>query len=236
MVDGLLGRQSLVLIHFHQPCDQALCCRRTVTKETGINRRGFIQDLITKTKAGTGIRDFIPVGRVKLIIACEDFSEQVLIMVFIIVLIAFIIEGGVTRQPEETEGPGIVITCHLPWHNWTFYPFLSTNIVQVLQMKCRSKNLLCSEQSPTYSMYMMTPVAQQSTGLPYLCLPTTSGAAQEHSNLVIPDTTGCNTPEKAQNILSPRYSGVPQGSLISPFSSLARWKSLMTILECFRRL
>lgn len=37
-------------------------------------------------------------------------------------------------------------------------------------------------------------------------------------------------------ISSPRYSGVPQGSLISPFSSLARWKSLMTILECFRRL
>lgn len=34
----------------------------------------------------------------------------------------------------------------------------------------------------------------------------------------------------------PRYSGVPQGSLMSPFSSLARWKSLMTILEFFRRL
>lgn len=27
-------------------------------------------------------------------------------------------------------------------------------------------------------MYMMTPVAQQSTGRPYRCLPTTSGAAQ----------------------------------------------------------
>lgn len=31
----------------------------------------------------------------------------------------------------------------------------------------------------------------------------------------------------------PRYSGVPQGSLMSPFSSFARWKSLMTIFECF---
>lgn len=28
----------------------------------------------------------------------------------------------------------------------------------------------------TYSMYMITPSAQQSTGRPYLCLPTTSGA------------------------------------------------------------
>lgn len=28
----------------------------------------------------------------------------------------------------------------------------------------------------TYSIYIMTPIAQQSTGLPYLCLPTTSGA------------------------------------------------------------
>lgn len=34
----------------------------------------------------------------------------------------------------------------------------------------------------------------------------------------------------------PRYSGVPHGSLIRPFSSFASWKSLMTILECFRRL
>lgn len=34
----------------------------------------------------------------------------------------------------------------------------------------------------------------------------------------------------------PRYSGVPQGSLMRPFSSFASWKSLMTILECFRRL
>lgn len=34
----------------------------------------------------------------------------------------------------------------------------------------------------------------------------------------------------------PRYSGVPQGSLMRPFSSFASWKSLMTILECLRRL
>lgn len=34
----------------------------------------------------------------------------------------------------------------------------------------------------------------------------------------------------------PRYSGVPHGSLMSPFSSFASWKSLITILECFRRL
>lgn len=31
----------------------------------------------------------------------------------------------------------------------------------------------------TYKIYVMTPVAQQSTGLPYRCLPTTSGAAPE---------------------------------------------------------
>lgn len=36
----------------------------------------------------------------------------------------------------------------------------------------------------TYNMYMMTPVAQQSTGLPYRCLPTTSGAAEEHRNFI----------------------------------------------------
>ena len=35
---------------------------------------------------------------------------------------------------------------------------------------------------------------------------------------------------------SPRYSGVPHGSLMSPFSSFASWKSLITILECFKRL
>lgn len=29
----------------------------------------------------------------------------------------------------------------------------------------------------THRMYMMTPMAQQSTGRPYLCRPTTSGAA-----------------------------------------------------------
>lgn len=34
----------------------------------------------------------------------------------------------------------------------------------------------------------------------------------------------------------PRYSGVPQGSLMNPFSSFANWKSLITILECFKRL
>lgn len=34
----------------------------------------------------------------------------------------------------------------------------------------------------------------------------------------------------------PRYSGVPHGSLMSPLSSFANWKSLITILECFKRL
>lgn len=32
------------------------------------------------------------------------------------------------------------------------------------------------EPGGTYSMYIMTPMAQQSTGRPYRCLPTTSGA------------------------------------------------------------
>lgn len=31
----------------------------------------------------------------------------------------------------------------------------------------------------THRMYMITPMAQQSTGLPYLCLPTTSGALND---------------------------------------------------------
>lgn len=50
---------------------------------------------------------------------------------------------------------------------------------------------------------------------------------------------GCLSPLPGCHPLSyhpPRYSGVPQGSLMSPFSNLARWKSLMTILEFFRRL
>ncbi len=34
----------------------------------------------------------------------------------------------------------------------------------------------------THRMYMITPMAQQSTGLPYLCLPTTSGAIRESLN------------------------------------------------------
>lgn len=33
---------------------------------------------------------------------------------------------------------------------------------------------------------MMTPVAQQSTGLPYLCLPTTSGAAKSATTCLFP--------------------------------------------------
>lgn len=33
----------------------------------------------------------------------------------------------------------------------------------------------------TYSMYIMTPMAQQSTGRPYRCLPTTSGAASKNT-------------------------------------------------------
>lgn len=32
-----------------------------------------------------------------------------------------------------------------------------------------------------YSIYMMTPMAQQSTGLPYLCLSTTSGAESKNT-------------------------------------------------------
>lgn len=36
----------------------------------------------------------------------------------------------------------------------------------------------------TYRMYMMTPMAQQSTGRPYRCRPTTSGAANRTHLLV----------------------------------------------------
>lgn len=248
MVYGLLGRQSLVLIHFHQTCDQALGCWREMTKGVAINttRRGDGREVHTEnrynfilnTKDGTWIRDFVPVRRVKLIIACEDFPEQVLIVVFIIIFITFVIERGVTRQPG---GPGIIKTSMMYLvinacsflHNLIFVQLWW--LIWCFKWSVKI-HLPCSNQWPTYRMYIMTPVAQQSTGLPYLCLPTTSGAAQEHTNLVISATTGCNTSEKVRNILSPRYSGVPQGSLISPFSSLARWKSLMTILECFRRL
>lgn len=67
-----------------------------------------------KTKGGTRVRDFVPVWRVKLVIACEDFPEEVLIVVFVIILIGFIIEGGVTGQPGEAERPGIIQTSSVP--------------------------------------------------------------------------------------------------------------------------
>lgn len=38
----------------------------------------------------------------------------------------------------------------------------------------------------TYSIYIMTPIAQQSTGLPYLCLPTTSGAESKERFIFFP--------------------------------------------------
>lgn len=91
---------------------------------------------IIKTKDGTWIRDFVPVRRVELVIACENFSEQVLIVVFVIILIAFVIEGGVTRQPEEAERPGTIkasmIHALLFLHNLPFCPVLMTNILQAL--------------------------------------------------------------------------------------------------------
>lgn len=55
---------------------------------------------------------------------------------------------------------------------------------------------------------------------------------KEQQGLAARPPPGCHPP----GYHPPRYSGVPQGSLMSPFSSLARWKSLMTILEFFRRL
>lgn len=60
-------------------------------------------------------------------------------------------------------------------------------------------------------MYMMTPVAQQSTGLPYLCLPTTSGAAREHNHLVISATAGCSTSEKPAEYSLTQVLGCPAG-------------------------
>lgn len=70
---------------------------------------------LIKTKHGTRIRDFIPVRRVELVIACQDFSEQVLIVVFVIILIALVIERGVTGQPEEPERPGIIKKSAIPF-------------------------------------------------------------------------------------------------------------------------
>lgn len=107
---------------------------------------------------------------------------------------------------------------------------------------------------------MMTPMAQQSTGRPYRCRPTTSGAANtvsicwsvpglglvpltplpglDTSFLPYPEPLleGCLPPCPCPTPCLPRYSGVPQGSLMRPFSSLAKWKSLMTIFEFFSRL
>lgn len=87
---------------------------------------------LIKTKDGTRIRDFVPVRRVELVIACKDFSEQVLIVVFVIILIAFVIEGGVTRQPEEPERPGIIKTSLLFRDNLPFCPLRMANILKAL--------------------------------------------------------------------------------------------------------
>lgn len=56
----------------------------------------------------------------------------------------------------------------------------------------------------------MTPVAQQSTGLPYRCLPTTSGAAQERNNLVIPAAAGCSASGNVRHTLT-QVLGRPTG-------------------------
>lgn len=89
---------------------------------------------LVKTKDRTRIRDFVPVRRVELVIACKDFSEQVLIVVFVIILIAFVIEGGVTRQPEEPGRPGIIKTSMtgalLLLHHQPFCPVLVSNNLQ----------------------------------------------------------------------------------------------------------
>lgn len=92
-----------------------------------------------KPKAGTRIRDFVPVRRVKLIIACENFPEQVLVVVFIIIFIAFVVEGGVTRQPGRPviikTSMILVLKARLFLDCQIFHPVLMTNVV--LQMKCK---------------------------------------------------------------------------------------------------
>lgn len=56
--------------------------------------------LILSQKYCTWIRDFIPVWRVELVIACQDLSEQILVMVFIVIVISFIIKRRIAWQPE----------------------------------------------------------------------------------------------------------------------------------------
>lgn len=109
-------------------------------------------------------------------------------------------------------------------------------IVSPRNVETVAKALACA-----YSIYIMTPIAQQSTGRPYLCLATTSGAESKQDSFHFHCVVTADVNQNFSFFVTfssdlPRYSGVPQGSLMSPFSSLANWKSLMTILECFKRL
>lgn len=138
MVYGLLGCQSLVLIHLHQTSNQILGCQGKIREETqqetsltddNINITGLkpqrdkrkesfprfemfpvsLQQLWCKS---TWIRDLIPVRWVKLIVACENLSEQVLVMVFIIIIIRFIIERRVTWKTEKKRHEQIWVRTH----------------------------------------------------------------------------------------------------------------------------
>lgn len=63
---------------------------------------------------------------------------------------------------------------------------------------------------------MMTPVAQQSTGLPYLCLPTTSGAAKSATTWLSPQQQAAAPLQKPAGCSLTQVLGRPTGVLDEP--------------------
>lgn len=148
--DGLLRRDPLILLHLHQARHQLLGWGHS----TGKSVPGRGQCGTPRPTPGTGLtrlRDVIPVRWVELIVPGQDFAEEVLVVVLVVILVCLLIEGGVPREAEGWDGGSAwPLAPGLPWP---------------------------PQPSPcTHRMYMMTPMAQQSTGRPYRCRPTTSGA------------------------------------------------------------
>lgn len=148
-----------------------------------------------KTKGGTRVRDFVPVRRVELVIACEDFPEEVLVVVFVIVLIAFIIEGGVTGQPGEAERRGIIQTSSIP---------------------ALPRNLSSGERYTDLQDVHDDPCGPAVHG-PAVPLPAHHlRSCNERNNLVISAAAGCSTTEKPAGCSLTQVLGRPTGVLDEP--------------------
>lgn len=64
----------------------------------------------------TWLWDVVPVWRVKLIVPSQDLPEQVLVVVFIVVIISFIIERRVAWKPEGHKTKGALYQLVLSYH------------------------------------------------------------------------------------------------------------------------